>query len=59
MKFGFVTCVQLGLSCLEEIYECGGAGEMLGTLTGAKAGRGTGRRRTVSTAPQTAGHVDR
>ena len=24
MKFGFVTCVQLGLSCMEAIYEAGG-----------------------------------
>lgn len=24
MRFGFVTCVQLGLACMEEIYEVGG-----------------------------------
>lgn len=24
MKFGFVTCVQLGLACMEEIYQVGG-----------------------------------
>lgn len=25
MKFGFITCVQLGLSCMEAIYEVGGS----------------------------------
>lgn len=43
MKFGFVTCVQLGLSCLEEIYECGGAVDLLVTLTDDKAVRKSGR----------------
>lgn len=32
MRFGFVTCVQLGLSVLEEIYEMGGRADLLVTL---------------------------
>lgn len=32
MKFGFVTCVELGLTCLEEIYAVGGNVDLLITL---------------------------
>ena len=32
MKFGFVTCVQLGLSCMEAIYEVGGKLDLAITL---------------------------
>lgn len=31
-KVGFVTCVQLGLSCIEEIYRLGGSLDVLITL---------------------------
>jgi methionyl-tRNA formyltransferase len=43
MRVGFVTCVQLGLSCMEAIYEAGGrlafAGSLLDTQATAKSGR--------------------
>ncbi len=32
MKFGFVTCVQLGLACMEEIYRIGGKLDLVMTL---------------------------
>jgi methionyl-tRNA formyltransferase len=32
MRFGFVTCVQLGLSCIEAVLEAGGRFELLITL---------------------------
>lgn len=32
MKFGFVTCVQLGLACMEEIYQIGGRLDLVITL---------------------------
>lgn len=32
MKFGFVTCVQLGLACMEEIYRAGGQLDLVITL---------------------------
>ncbi|MBI1295535.1 methionyl-tRNA formyltransferase [bacterium] len=32
MKFGFVTCVQLGLACMHEIYQAGGALDLVITL---------------------------
>lgn len=32
MKFGFVTCVQLGLACIEEIYSAGGELDLAVTL---------------------------
>lgn len=32
MKFGFITCVQLGLSCMEAIYEVGGRLDLALTL---------------------------
>src|SRR5690606_9799351 len=43
MRVGFVTCVQLGLSCMEAIYEAGGelifAGSLLDTQAPNKSGR--------------------
>lgn len=43
MRFGFVTCVQLGLSCMEEIYAAGGTLDLVITLReelgASKAGR--------------------
>ncbi len=32
LRFGFVTCVQLGLSCMEEIHAVGGRLDLLLTL---------------------------
>lgn len=32
MKFGFVTCVQLGVACMEEIYRVGGRLDVIITL---------------------------
>ena len=32
MRFGFVTCVQLGLSCIEQIYRLGGKLSIVYTL---------------------------
>lgn len=43
MKFGFITCVQLGLSCIEKIYEIGGKLDVLFTLHDHKAKRKSGR----------------
>lgn len=43
MKFAFVTCVQLGLSCIEKIYETGGKLDLLVTLKDHKAARKSGR----------------
>lgn len=43
MKFGFVTCVQLGLSCIEKIYEIGGELDLLITLPDHKAKNKSGR----------------
>lgn len=43
LKFGFVTCVELGLSCLEEIYEVGGRIDMVMTLEDDRAVRKSGR----------------
>ena len=43
MRVGFVTCVQLGLSCMEAIYDAGGelvfAGSLLDTQAPNKSGR--------------------
>jgi methionyl-tRNA formyltransferase len=43
MRVGFITCVQLGLSCMEAIYEAGGglvfAGSLLDSQAAAKSGR--------------------
>ena len=43
MKFAFVTCVQLGLSCIERIYEIGGKLDLLVTLHDHKATKKSGR----------------
>jgi methionyl-tRNA formyltransferase len=43
MKFGFVTCVQLGLSCLEAIYEIEGAIDLVITLNDDQAVNKSGR----------------
>jgi len=43
MKFGFVTCVQLGLSCIEKIIEIGGTLELLITLNDDRAINKSGR----------------
>jgi methionyl-tRNA formyltransferase len=43
MRFGFVTCVQLGLSCIEAFYEVGGRLEVALTLPDDKAVRKSGR----------------
>lgn len=43
MKFAFVTCVQLGLSCIEKIYEIGGNLDLLITLNDNKAANKSGR----------------
>lgn len=42
-KIGFVTCVQLGLSCIEEIYSIGGKLDLLITLNDEKAKNKSGR----------------
>lgn len=43
MKFGFVTCVQLGLSCMHSIYEAGGRLDLAVTLPDELANRKSGR----------------
>lgn len=43
MKFGFVTCVQLGLSCMEEIYKVGGKLDLVITLHDELAKQKSGR----------------
>lgn len=43
MRFGFVTCVQLGLSCMEAIYEVGGKLEVALTLPDDRARQKSGR----------------
>lgn len=43
MKFGFVTCVQLGLSCMEAIYEAGGELALALTLRDDAAKKKSGR----------------
>ncbi len=43
MKFGFVTCVQLGLACMEAIYAAGGELDLALTLTDDKAQSKSGR----------------
>jgi len=42
-KIAFTTCVQLGLSCIEEIYRIGGKLELLITLKDEKAKNKSGR----------------
>jgi methionyl-tRNA formyltransferase len=43
MKFGFVTCVELGLACMEEIYSCGERLELAITLRDDVARSKSGR----------------
>lgn len=43
MKFAFVTCVQLGYSCIEKIYEIGGKLDLVITLHDHKAKKKSGR----------------
>lgn len=43
MKAGFVTCVQFGLSCMEDIYEIGGKLEVIITLNDRKYTKKSGR----------------
>jgi methionyl-tRNA formyltransferase len=43
MKIAFATCVQLGLSCIEEIYRIGGNLDLLITLNDEKAKNKSGR----------------
>lgn len=43
MKFAFVTCVQLGLECMEEIYRCGGKLDLVITLKDQLAVNKSGR----------------
>lgn len=43
MKFGFVTCVQLGLACMEEIYRVGGKLDLVITLHDNLARKKSGR----------------
>ena len=43
MRFGFVTCVQIGLSCMEAIYEVGGRLELAVTLLDEQARAKSGR----------------
>lgn len=43
MRFGFVTCVQLGLSCMKEIYEIGGKLDLAITLPDDRATGKSGR----------------
>ncbi len=43
MRFGFVTCVELGLACIEEIYDLGGHLDLLITLHDDKSKDKSGR----------------
>ena len=43
MKLGFVTCVQLGLSCMDAIYKTGGELQVVITLKDNKAKNKSGR----------------
>lgn len=43
VKLGFVTCVQLGLSCMQAIYEIGGKLDLAVTLHDEKAVKKSGR----------------
>lgn len=43
MKIAFVTCVQLGLSCIERIYEIGGKLDLLITIHDHKSVKKAGR----------------
>ncbi len=43
MRYGFVTCVELGLACIEEIYAIGGHLDLLITLEDHRARSKSGR----------------
>lgn len=43
MRVGFITCVQLGLSCMEAIYDAGGKLVFAGSLMDAQAQNKSGR----------------
>jgi methionyl-tRNA formyltransferase len=43
MKFGFVTCVQLGLSCIEAVHSIGGKFDLFMTLHDHKSKQKAGR----------------
>ena len=43
MKFAFVTCVKIGLSCMEAIYEIGGKLDLIITIPDEKAKKKSGR----------------
>lgn len=43
MRYGFITCVELGLSCMEAIYESGSNLELVITLNDDKASQKSGR----------------
>lgn len=43
MRAGFVTCVQLGLECMEEIYACGGTLDLVVTLLDEQSRGKSGR----------------
>lgn len=43
MKFGFVTCVQIGLSCMEAIYESGGSLDLIISIPDTKSRKKSGR----------------
>jgi len=43
MKFAFVTCVQIGLSCMESIYQNGGDLDLIITIPDEKAKKKSGR----------------
>ena len=43
MKFAFVTCVQIGLSCMEAIYDVNGSLDLIISIPDEKAKRKSGR----------------
>lgn len=43
MKFAFVTCVQIGLSCMEAIYEINGSLDLIISIPDEKAKKKSGR----------------
>lgn len=43
MKLAFVTCVQIGLSCMEAIYEIGGSLDLIISIPDEKAKKKSGR----------------
>jgi len=43
MRYGFITCVELGLSCIKTIYESGSNLELVVTLNDDKASKKSGR----------------